>query len=760
MLSKRLLLLFVLVSLQSMTYSQMSEIDSLQNILANSKGVDTTRVNVLNKLASLYTRSSHSVSLKYAFEADSLSNIIDYDFGKAESNRIIGVVNISMPDYEKAIFHLNYSMDLFYEIDRMYGVFNCLNSLGTAYSYMGDLEKALEYFNKSLEISDFFEDPTIKTLAYNNIGNIFYFQGDYDSALEHYHKALEIREQSGEASGMAGSYNNLGVIYKLKGDYPRALEYYQKSLKIREELLDRRGVAMSYNNIGVIYDMQGDYDAALSYYEKALEIRKELGDKAGISTGYNNIGHIYQNIGEYRNALKYYYESLNIKTEIGDKNDMALTFNNVANAYLSLKNYKKSHEYFLKAISLSKEIGIKSIEAWGNAGLGELFFNQNDFPNAYSHSRFAYQLANEIGEIKLRQKAAEILSHSAAKIGLYEEAYKFHIINKNLSDSIKSEENIRKTIGLEFEYRYEKEKEIARLEKEKSEALFEEELVYQKNIRNYLIVGFVLLALLLLVLAYGFIQRKKKNRLLAIQRSLEFKQNFLANMSHEIRTPLTGLVGMIDILKKTELDDDQKDYISTLKQSSENLQEIINQILDYAKIESGELKLNVRLFKFENLMLDANKLFSTICNKDIEFFVEIDDDIPDYVIADRGRIMQIINNLVLNAVKYTDKGKISIISSLIGSNIANNEITLRIEVRDTGVGVKKEKRNSLFIPFGQIDQTDIRGHDGSGLGLSICKELAKMQGGEIGFESEVNVGSSFWFTVKAKVGQYDKTIDT
>ncbi|MBS4013065.1 MAG: tetratricopeptide repeat protein [Bacteroidetes bacterium] len=733
----------------------MSEIDSLQNILANNKKIDTTRVNVLNKLASLYTKSSHSVSLKHAFEADSLSNILNYDFGKAESNRIIGVVYISKPDYTKAIFHLDYSMDLFYKIDRMYGVFNCLNSLGTAYSYIGDLEKALEYFYKSLEISDFFEDSTIKTLAYNNIGNIFYFQGDYDSALEHYHKALEIREKNGEASGMAGSYNNLGVIYKLKGDYPRALEYYQKSLKIREDLLDRRGVAMSYNNIGVIYDMQGDYESALSYYEKALEIRKELGDKAGISTGYNNIGHIYQNIGEYQNALKYYYESLSIKTEIGDKNDMALTFNNIANAYLSLKDYRKSHDYFIKAISLSKEVGIKSIEAWGNAGLGELFFNQNDYPNAYSRSRYAYKLANEIGEIKLRQKSAEILSHSAAKIGLYEEAYKFHIINKNLSDSIKSEENIRKTIGLEFEYRYEKEKEIARLEKEKSEALFEEELVYQKNIRNYLIVGFILLALLLSVLAYGFVQRRKKNRLLAIQRSLEFKQNFLANMSHEIRTPLTGLVGMIDILKKTELDEDQKDYISTLKQSSENLQEIINQILDYAKIESGVLKLNVRVFKFENIMLDAKKLFNSICNKDIEFIVEIDDDIPDYIVADRGRIMQIINNLVLNAVKFTDKGKISIIASLIGSNIASNEITLRIEVRDTGIGVKKEKRNTLFVPFGQIDQTDIRGHDGSGLGLSICKELAKMQGGEIGFESEVNVGSSFWFTIKAKVG-HDK----
>jgi signal transduction histidine kinase/CheY-like chemotaxis protein len=239
-------------------------------------------------------------------------------------------------------------------------------------------------------------------------------------------------------------------------------------------------------------------------------------------------------------------------------------------------------------------------------------------------------------------------------------------------------------------------------------------------------------------------------------KSVEFKQNFLANMSHEIRTPLTGLVGMIELMGKTALNNVQQDYINTLKQSTENLHEIINQVLDYSKIEAGKLKLNIKTFQFQALLINAKKLFGSICDKDISFEIHVEEEVPVFIKADKSRIMQVINNLISNAVKFTNKGKISLNVKHLHTDSLTNETTVKIEVIDTGLGIRPEKHNQLFVPFAQIDEMDTRDYDGTGLGLSICKELVKMHGGDIGFESEYKVGSTFWFTFKAKIADWEE----
>ncbi len=570
-------------------------------------------------------------------------------------------------------------------------------------------------------------------------------------AGENFLIALEIREKLGDAKNLSGSYNNLGVIYQARGDYPKALEFFQNSLRMYEENEEKRGVAMANNNIGAIYDAQGDYESALYYYQKALEIRQEIGDKSGISTGYNNIGRIFEAREDYESALSFYKKSLDIKNEIGDKNDLSLLFNNIASVYSAIKNYEQAYEYYSKALEFSKEIGVKSTEAWSTAGIGEVHLKKKNFKQAYLYSIKAYEIASEIGEVKLLQKCADLISESSSNLELFEEAYNYHVIYKNLSDSIKSEENIREIVGLEYEYKYEKEKELAKLEKEKREVIHREELLRAKNIRDLLIIGFVFLAVFMILLFYGFMQRRKANRLLAIKKSLEFKQNFLANMSHEIRTPLTGLVGMIQIMSKTDLNKKQLDYLNVLQQSADNLYKVINQILDYSKIEKGQIKLETSTFETNDILENAEKIFQSISNENITFKTHQDENVPKSIIADKEKIMQVVNNLVLNAVKYTNSGKIEVFAKVVEFDVQKNNVLIKIEVKDTGLGIEKDKQSKIFVPFGQIDQCDIRDFDGVGLGLSICKELVKKHGGEIGFESEFNVGSKFWFTFLAKI---------
>ncbi len=233
--------------------------------------------------------------------------------------------------------------------------------------------------------------------------------------------------------------------------------------------------------------------------------------------------------------------------------------------------------------------------------------------------------------------------------------------------------------------------------------------------------------------------------------SIRFKQNFLANMSHEIRTPLTGIIGMMEILENTTLTDKQKEYINILKNSSENLRIIINQVLDFSKIEAGKVQLQTRAFLFKNLINDARKLFTSLCsNKEVTFHSILDPKIPVCIIADYNRLSQIINNLISNAVKFTSRGSITIKAELLQQLTNIQHLLIKIEVADTGIGIDAEMQEKLFTPFSQIEDGDTRNYEGSGLGLSICKELASLMQGETGVESSKGNGSKFWFTFLAK----------
>ena len=255
--------------------------------------------------------------------------------------------------------------------------------------------------------------------------------------------------------------------------------------------------------------------------------------------------------------------------------------------------------------------------------------------------------------------------------------------------------------------------------------------------------------------------QKLQHEIDVARQSAQFKQNFLANMSHEIRTPLTGIMGMSEFLSNTKLDNTQQDYINTIKHSTENLREIIDLILDYSKIEAGEVQIKRSVFPVSTLIENAENLFKSICKKDIALETSVSPLIPEYINSDQHRINQIVSNLVSNAVKYTKKGKITIKASLVklpevlDAKPRSDSITIKVEVTDTGVGINPVLQKHLFKPFTQIEKEDTRNYEGTGLGLSICKELAGLLGGEIGVHSTPGKGSTFWFTFKAKIAKKD-----
>jgi signal transduction histidine kinase/CheY-like chemotaxis protein len=232
----------------------------------------------------------------------------------------------------------------------------------------------------------------------------------------------------------------------------------------------------------------------------------------------------------------------------------------------------------------------------------------------------------------------------------------------------------------------------------------------------------------------------------------KYKSMFLANMSHEIRTPLNGIVGMIDLLNEADLKPTEREYLEIIEISSNSLLNIINDILDYSKIEANQLQL-------EKIVVDVHKIVDEVVKmlrlkatkKNIQISFSIEEDVESCIIGDPTRIKQVLINYCNNAIKFTNEGSVAI--KVLNEKNIDNITILRFEVSDTGIGIKEEHINKLFTEFTQADTSITRNFGGTGLGLAISKKLAKMMDGNAGCKSVFGEGSVFWFTGKFKVAQ-------
>lgn len=231
------------------------------------------------------------------------------------------------------------------------------------------------------------------------------------------------------------------------------------------------------------------------------------------------------------------------------------------------------------------------------------------------------------------------------------------------------------------------------------------------------------------------------------------KSEIMANMSHEIRTPMNGILGMSDLLADTKLSREQLEYVDTIRRSGEGLLTLINDILDYSKIDAGRMQLERVEFDLVQLIEEVGDILAPKAfSKELDFALQVAQQVPSRVVGDPTRIRQILFNLAGNAIKFTHGGHV-VVRAFVES-VSGDEVNIHVQVSDTGIGIPADRIHRLFQSFSQADSTTTRQYGGTGLGLVICKKLCELMGGEIGVDSREGIGSTFWFTIPlAKAGK-------
>lgn len=551
-----------------------------------------------------------------------------------------------------------------------------------------------------------------------------------DEILE---RSKKIHYKVGECRGL----NNKGAIYWLKGEYDKGLDTLREAQKMAKEHGFDAIKARIYNNFGNIYRDLGDLSNASKYYQWALEINEELGDELAQSAVMISISNLHFDLFDYENALEYANRCLEIFIKYEAKNRLISVYHTLGNIYLKKEDNDNALINFKKSLELTEANTVGHMLA--NSGIGKVYYKQRIFEKARKYLQAVLIQSSELSNIE----GMIISEFYLGRMNFDEGNFKEALVNLDKAFDIANEHSRKHDIMSIHEMYakvFEKMGDITEAYEnlKKYETLKEE--IFQQNTINKL-------HNLQIRHEIEFAVKEKE----IAEQSAKLKQQFIANMSHEIRTPMNAIVGMTRLLLEKTPRPDQLKYLNAITQSADNLLVIINDILDFSKIEAGKISVEYIEFSLKSTLRNVVHLLRYKAEeKGIELRFEIDNQISDTLIGDPTRLSQVLMNLAGNAVKFTEQGSVKILCQLVTQE--EDQLQIAFKIVDTGIGISEEYVHNIFESFTQAGTDVARKYGGTGLGLTISKQLVELMNGTIEVESKMGEGTTFTFTLPFQIG--------
>jgi signal transduction histidine kinase/DNA-binding response OmpR family regulator/Tfp pilus assembly protein PilF len=746
-----------LILFSNFSISQKSDIvfqkeaDSLKRVLKNTSSA-IVHINLSNKLSRVYVSlKDYEEAMKLALRTKSFSEKINYGKGKTAAQVCIGEI----------------------------------------YRSQGDFKKSKTSFDEALRLAKINEDDFSEALVYDQLGHLNWSKGDTLNALDYHKKALQVRLKSGSAIDIGESYSNIAEIYSIQGKIKEAYQYFSKGLEYFKKTNRYEKIAWSAGNVGTMQYWLGNRKEAIKYYIVAYENYEILGNNEGFVWMNSSIANIYKGIFDYENAFKYAQNVLENHTKTRDTLGIGEAYLLKGGIYFSMKDYQNAKIQYEKG----NEIFVKKKNSIGimNAllQLSVLHVEMKEFNKALDNIKTALEIAKSNNQFRIIAQCQLLLGQiyigkgeTVKARGKLNDAFIFFKKSESISNLVSVHKTLATLDSIDGDYKsafenfkeyiyYSKldresdndtEKIAMRYKFEKKQALDASEIKIKNTQRNAAIFGLILTTLLIVILIYFFrlrnrkitIEKEKidlqKRDIDLIKETEQFKSRFLTNITHEFRTPLTLIKGHLEVLKENGRDEDQFRF-QEMDNNGSRLLQLISQLLDLSKMESGEYKLNYRSGNVINETVAFAQSFQSLADqKQVKFI--INRDLEEFELSKSFSYSQealaiIISNLLSNSFKFTPKdGTVTV------DIIVNSAEYLTIKVSDTGKGIPAASLPKIFDRFYQVDQPDQRTYEGSGIGLALVKELAMIHGGDVTVESAHNKGCVFSVVLKSsKEGQ-------
>lgn len=649
-------------------WSQTPVLDSLEKEFNKSSKKKYKRIDILHEIAHHYRSYDIEIAEEKCREAYRLSKQLNYKEGLAKNSLIQSRIHLSKSEFKEATDDANRSLKLYEPIDaNVEDIIAVYNTLGMLGNYQNNVDTAIFYFKKGLYLAKENNNLVKEGDMLNNIGITFFSRGILDSALVYYKKSMSIDKKTKDNDRLTNSLNNIAVIYSIQGRYSEALEIYKKILDIRKKQNHRSKVASTNQNIGILYNEMEQYEKALNYFKEALSIYKDLGDKLNTAKVLNSIGNTLIDLNQLNEGVRYLNEGLSLSKETKN-NDVIITCqNSMGKIRMQQNEYQLALGHFTSSLELSLTINDKRNIGLSNLNLGSVYYFLGNYNLGLKHAHQGKEIVDELNMLAEQRDATEILAKLYAKLGKYDKAYTYHKQFKLYSDSLFNKEQIEKIAQIEYEFKFQKEKDIFDAKEKKLTKKVEKTSQDLEKSELRFLTGIVIFLVVLLI-ASIFIFRLRLRHIKSQNENSLLEQKLLRSQMtpHFIFNSMSVLQGMI--LNKEEqkaslyLSKFSKLLRITLENSRERMTPLINEI--------SALENYVAIQNIES-------------NNSILFSVKV----GEAVSSDKLLIPpMIIQPFVENAIEHAFPGEIADKSISVSFDLIGSELKCIIE--DNGVGVQ------------------------------------------------------------------------